>query len=140
MNDKWRIKRQHDQTWRKQRPERPYKNMAEASLKMCYGVPEGTWTCWECRGNKRIVDPNEQPDVVEGHKFSRRIDCPNCQGTGQVPEWRFRKWYLAEMKEWKKKFADWQAQDRLVKHLLQPLTPEEYGVLYSYFRAKSGWF
>ena len=131
MDKKWQ-----DQQWRGQRPKRPYKNMADAAFQVRYRQPGTEWTCWECRGGKRIIDPAEEPDPIEGHKFSRHIDCPTCKGEGHVPKPQFRKWYSAEIAKWRKELVEWQAQDRIVKRLVRPLTPEEYGALYCYFHAK----
>lgn len=40
--------------------------------------------CYHCRGRKRFIDPEAQPDPVEMYKDARRFDCPTCFGRGTM--------------------------------------------------------
>ena len=67
------------------------------------------YPCSECSGNGRIVDPSEIPDVIEGHKLSRRISCPLCEGTGEHPlkEAFYQEHYDNMRQKYETELAEW---------------------------------
>ena len=83
------------------------------------------WVCLACRGNGRVVAPGERPDVIEGHKLSRRVDCPTCNGTGQGSEAEHRKEHRLRIARWKSMDAKWRAQLLLLRSARKKLTKAE---------------
>lgn len=61
--------------------------------------PKQIIKCFECFGYKWVIHPDAKPDVVEGHKFSRRIPCNICSD-----EERFKATLNLENKNRQKKF------------------------------------
>lgn len=75
-----------------------YKNIERVELK---------YPCFYCYGIGRIVDPQEVSDVIEGHKLSRRIDCPKCEGTAESTEKAYIKVYGKIFDEYQKTLIEW---------------------------------
>lgn len=65
------------------------------------------YPCFYCYGSGRIVDPQEISDVIEGHKLSRRIDCPKCIGTAESTHEVYIKVYLEKFDEYQKDLIYW---------------------------------
>lgn len=116
------------------KPEKHYNNFEDARWKCSYykeeKLKDKKWfPCLKCRGDGIIIDPSEEPDIIEGHKLSRRIKCPKCKGSGigtrkEIME-EYRKWnnkYKEEMKEYRN-------DEKLVKNIFNRLSKEEVRAL-----------
>jgi hypothetical protein len=127
--------------WNSSRPERTYASLEEARRKSydCYhGFGENRltdvsfWPCLECGGRGKIYDPDEPIDPVEGHKFSSRIPCPDCRGSGNMGKPAFTKWYNGETAKWRAELAEFKKTTAVLRRLQKKLTDEEYDALCEY--------
>jgi len=110
------------------KPSRPYKNFADF-LRQHGQRKEIEYPCLVCCGNKIIIDPDEVPDIIEGHKLSRRIKCPSCNGSGASTVKVLRQQHKKEMDAYRIKFKQWQEKTGRLKKILKKLTKEELDML-----------
>ena len=76
------MQREFCTSFRRARPRRSYKNFG--LFCRAHGSSFGNpYPCLACRGQGRIDDPANPPCPVEGYKHVRRIDCPECRGSGR---------------------------------------------------------
>ena len=83
------------------------------------------FVCDNCHGHGRVVDPDEYMDPVEGYKFAKRIDCPDCSGEGIVS---FDKVYLDSLNQYQARqsqLKQWEADRALIESALSKLTDDE---------------
>ena len=112
------------------RPKKPYKNYQEYLVKNFAVTRNGEFKCGYCNGRGKIIHPDEKPDVIEGHKMSRRILCQICEGTGiSSSDESYRKAYKELLAEWKTAKDKWDQQYKLRISGLAKLTEEEIHAL-----------
>jgi len=123
------------ESWRKAFPKPPYKDIQDAArqIGICSsGKWKPGWPCIECNGSGRIIDPEAVGDVVEGHKFSRRIDCPDCKGSGAITEKAFKAWFDGVMGKWKEDIKARRMDEKILKILNRKLSIQEATAISNY--------
>ena len=120
--------------WEERTPQPYYTSMEQAAQKEgFYGSKwKPGWPCRGCNGRGRIVDPMEQPDVIEGDKFSRRIDCPECKGTGRSSEADFKAWYDKEIARQQAKVDEHRKIGKILQRLNRKLSKAEARAIRAY--------
>lgn len=93
-------------------------------------LEEGKYKCPKCYGSGRIVDPNEEPDVIEGHKFSKRISCDNCSGKGYITGKQLKDIYKCEKEIQKIISQEIRKHNKLLASAKKKLTKEEFNAIY----------
>ena len=89
----------------------------------------GEWPCGHCDGRGTIYDPDDPPCIVEGDKMRRRIQCPQCHGTGRAD---YEDWAEAldrSCEEWEGHMARENAERARIVGALAKLTAEEAAAL-----------
>jgi len=107
------------------KPYKEYKNFQNFLEKFGHGK----CICPYCSGLKKIVAPGEERDPIEGHKLSRRIPCPRCQGTGEIPLEDFKKLYRKERETYLKSYRSWKHRQEIYASILKKLNNEELKLL-----------
>lgn len=83
------------------------------------GFSKRTMPCHRCNGNGKIIDPTEVPDVIEGHKLSRRIKCPDCAGSGDADLEKIEELYNEYVAKQSKEIEDYQRRKDLYDDAVQ---------------------
>lgn len=121
------------------KPEKHYKSFEDCRLQCSFWkikkLKNKNWfPCLSCRGDGIIIDPEEEPDPIEGHKMSRRIKCPRCGGTGKGTKKEimdeYKKWnnaYKEELKEYKENLS-------IIKRIFNRLSDREKEIVDKYYR------
>lgn len=81
--------------------------------------------CPDCKGRRRIYDPCEEPDPVEGNKLRNRITCPSCKGTGEGSWKEARQAYQKAVAGYRERLAMWEYNEALRQNGLAKLTAGE---------------
>lgn len=114
--------------FRRTRPRRSYKNFGLFCL--AHGSSFGNrYPCLACRGQGRIDDPADPPCPVEGYKHVRRIDCPECGGSGKGTKGTCRRAYQKIVESYCQEKAEYGQLVRVRKAALSRLTKEEIQAL-----------
>lgn len=112
------------------KPEKRWKNIMDARRDLMeYTLPKhltnlGWWPCLHCKAG-RIYDPNDPPDIIEGYKLVRRINCPICKGTAKGSKKLFMEMYNKELDDWKEKSANYKAAKKRLSELKKTLTDDD---------------
>lgn len=72
-----------------------------------YSVDISGFPCFLCSGVGIIIDPQEIPDVIEGHKLSKRIKCTKCEGNKTSDSKEFRLEYKRRVDQWRYDLVVW---------------------------------
>ena len=86
---------------------------------------DGKWQCYLCEGSGRIIHPDEVPDPCEGYKMARRINCTQCNGSGDSNEKYWRNYFKEEKKRYLEKQQEEKSIEETRKTALKKLTDEE---------------
>ena len=114
--------------FRRARPRRSYKNFGLFCL--AHGSDTGNrYPCLECRGQGRIDDPADPPRPIEGHKHVRRIDCPECRGSGKGTKEVCRQGYQKSVEAYRQEKAEYDRLVHLRHEALKKLTKDEIRAL-----------
>ena len=92
-------------------------------------LADGKWPCPRCDGRGKIYDPDDPPCIIEGDKMRRRIQCPQCHGTGRAD---YEDWAEAldrSCEEWEGHIARENAERARIVGALAKLTAEEAAAL-----------
>lgn len=102
--------------------------------------PKDRYECPRCGGSGRVVCPGEEPDPVEGHKLSARMDCPFCEGKGHVAVDYYKEVLKNKIEEWKKIEPLRKEQQEKLKNAVSKLTDDELEIIESFVRrGRDGW-
>ncbi|QIG71293.1 putative heat shock domain-containing protein [Rhizobium phage RHph_TM39] len=104
------------------KPERQYKNFGHYIL-----TTRGE--CQNCHGAGRVVAPGERPDVYEGHKMSRRINCPKCEGTGRATSKMLTSYYAKTVSNFNTRMHKWREDRAKIEKAILSLSREDAKVL-----------
>lgn len=111
-------------TW----PRRSYKNFGLFCL--AHGSDFGNrYPCLACRGQGRIDDPADPPCPVEGDRNVRRIDCPECRGSGKGTKEACRQAYQTSLEAYRQEKDKYFRLVRLRREACQTLTKDEIHAL-----------
>ena len=102
-------------------------------------VPTGSHQCNHCQGVGRVVAPGEVSDPIEGHKLSMRIDCPDCNGKGYVPEKIYKQILSEKISEWKENEPIRKEIVDKLKSILNKLTDEELNLVKDFVTCSTSW-
>jgi excinuclease UvrABC ATPase subunit len=91
-----------------------------------YSLNSNEEICPKCKGDGKIWDPDDPPDIIEGNKLRNIIQCPECKGkkTGDFSIVWFEKYFEAK-KNAKIKYNFCLAKNIERQRILAKLTPEE---------------
>jgi hypothetical protein len=92
------------------------------------------YPCPECNGSQLIYDPTDPPDVIEGNKMRRVIDCPKC--TKSNDSWQFKKYwedqYIQSYKYHLEEMDEWRERAFLFEELIRNMTSDEINAIRYY--------
>jgi hypothetical protein len=86
------------------------------------------WDCEDCHGSGRVT--YDDPDCVEGHKFSKYYDCLYCGGSGKISQFDLNKRWLAYKRKSRNDMKKHKEQEKLVNSILKKLNPKELKAIY----------
>lgn len=95
------------------RPQRPkeLKNLMSFKEYIIFpyrdSIKKNQYPCFRCFSVGIIIDPNEMPDPVEGHKLSRRIKCIKCNGDKTSSSEEFKLEYKRRVDLWRYDLIAW---------------------------------
>ena len=115
--------------WRRTKPKRPYKHLADFVQKHGCGQPPGKYPCLACRGRGTVYDPEDPPCPVEGNRGRRTVACTACGGSGEGTREACRQACRKTVEAYRQEKAEY---DRLVclRHeAIQRLTKDEIAAL-----------
>lgn len=92
-------------------------------------LARGEWPCGHCDGRGTIYDPDDPPCIVEGDKMRRRIQCPQCHGTGRADYEGWAEALDRSCEEWEGHMARENAERARIVGALAKLTAEEAAAL-----------
>jgi hypothetical protein len=115
--------------WRRTKPTRPYKNLADFVAKHGCGQPRGKYPCLACRGRGTIYDPEDPPCPIEGNRYRREILCTACGSSGQGTREACRQAYKAAIERFHAEAHEYKALVQKRKEALAGLTQEEIQAL-----------
>lgn len=103
-------------------------------------IPENMHECPRCRGIGRVVRSDQEPDPIEGHKLSIRVDCPKCDGKGYITVYYYKEVLKEKIEEWKKIEPLRKEQQKKLKNAVSKLTDDELEIITSFVkRGRDGW-
>lgn len=96
------------------------------------GHKDREWPCFRCEGYGRIIDPDYQPDVIEGYKLANRIKCPNCGGAGEQEggEERYIDTYFQTCVRHTRNMEQYEKEMTVLLSIQKKLTAEEAKLLH----------
>jgi hypothetical protein len=118
-----------------QEPKRPYKNFADYRAKAVteYGrirevivLNPTAWPCIECKGDKRVVDPDSLGVYQERATY---LPCPRCKKTGLGTEAEHRDIYRKEIADHKEKHKRYRELMRAYRAAVKKLTSTDIEIL-----------
>jgi len=116
--------------WRRTKPTRPYKNLADFVQKHNWlGQPRGKYPCLACRARGWNYDETDPPCPVEGNRGRRIIDCTACGGTGAGPKEACRKAYKEAIANFHAEAHEYKALVQARKEALSLLTKRQIQAL-----------
>jgi rubredoxin len=123
------------------KPKREYKSIKEYALYYCSYrdnvIKNDKYPCILCKGFAWIYDPREKPDPVEGHKLTRRITCPECNGSKNTSKKNFiEKAWRPMIERHKSLVGDWKKNMDMIKSIKKKLTPKEIKFMELYYHQK----
>src|SRR5271166_1261865 len=115
--------------WRRTKPKRPNKHLADFVQKHGCGQPPGKYPCLACRGRGIVYDPADPPCPVEGNRGRRTIACTACGGSGESTQEACRKAYKDAIARFHAEAHDYKALVKIRQEALASLTKEQVQAL-----------
>jgi len=100
-------------------------------------IPKDRHVCPQCSGVGRIVRSDQEPNSIEGHKLSIRVDCPKCNGKGHINVSYYEEVLKEKIAEWKKRETLRKEEQRKLKNAVSKLTDDEFKIIESFVRRVS---
>lgn len=126
-------------TFTQQLPKRPYKDLTQVRRQHALYASSSSledptyWPCLKCLGRKKIHDPNESPDPIEGYKMVGFVPCPKCEGSGMGSRKEIAKIYADAIRQWKDECYELGAQTSVLSKLNKKLSKEQFDAISAYF-------
>lgn len=90
-----------------------------------YSVNISGFPCLLCSGVGIIIDPQEIPDVIEGHRSSKRIKCTQCEGNKTSNSKEFRSEYKRRIDKWRHDLLIWKILKDDIDDLMYKLSDDD---------------
>lgn len=94
------------------------------------------YPCLVCNSFGRVVDPDEQPDPMEGYRNADRIICPECGGGGLIPRVYFYHEFKQLLKDYATDLQAWEKQRQNILILIQKLKISDFHLIMDLTRKK----